>query len=56
MAQPPVGQRITFALDPPASEIVLRHRTRDIRVRLRGDAVEAMENFGQDLTFFAPMS
>ena len=56
VAQPPVGKRITFALDPPASEIVLRHRTRDIRVRLRGDSVEAMDNFGQDLTFFDPIS
>lgn len=30
----------------------LRHRTHDIRVRLRGDAVVAMENFGAELTFF----
>ncbi len=56
VAEPPVGRRIAFKLDPPTSEIVLRHRTRDIRVRLRGDAVEAMDNFGQDLTFFDPIS
>jgi len=55
VAEPPYGRRITFRLDPPISEIVLRHRTRDIRVRLRGDAVEAMDNFGQDLTFFDPI-
>lgn len=55
VAEPPVGRRITFRLDPPTREIVLRHRTRDIRVRLRGDAVEAMDNFGQDLTFFDPI-
>ena len=53
--EPPYGRRITFRLDPPTSEMVLRHRTRDIRVRLRGDAVEAMDNFGQDLTFFDPI-
>ena len=33
-------------------EIVLNHRTRDIRVRLRGDEVAAMDNFGADVTFF----
>ena len=56
VADPPVGRRITFALDPPVNETVLRHRTRDIRVRLRGDAVESMDNFGQDLTFFDSIS
>ena len=55
VAEPPVGRRITFGIDLPSSEIVLRHRTRDIRVRVRGDAVEAMDNFGQDLTFFDPI-
>jgi hypothetical protein len=52
----PVGQelRITFALEP--SEVVLKHRTRQIPVRMRGDAVEAMEDFGADLTFFEPLS
>ena len=56
VSEPAVGRRIAFKLDPPTSELVLRHRTRDIRVRLRGDAVEAMDNFGQDLTFFDPIS
>jgi hypothetical protein len=37
------------------SEITLRHGTRSIRVRLRGDAVEAMDGFGADLTFFDPI-
>ena len=55
VAEPPVGRRITFAFDLPSSELVLRHRTRDIRVKLWGDAVEAMDNFGQDLTFFDPI-
>ena len=34
--------------------ITLNHRTRQIRVRLRGDAVVGMDNFGADLTFFPP--
>ncbi len=54
-AEPPVGRRVTIALDLPTSEIVLRHRTHDIPVRLCGDEVVAMENFGQDLTFFDPI-
>ena len=33
-------------------EIELQHRTRRIRVRMRGDEVVAMDNFGADLTFF----
>jgi len=52
----PVGQCVTFALDPPAREIILRHRTHDIRTRLRGDEVIAMDNFGQDLTFFVSLA
>jgi hypothetical protein len=31
--------------------VVLEHRTRAIRARLRGDEVVAMENFGADLAF-----
>ena len=45
--------RIEFALEP--SEMILKHRTRQIKVQMRGDAVEAMENFGADLTFFPPL-
>jgi hypothetical protein len=30
---------------------MLPHRTRDIRVRLAGDTVVAMYNFGADLTY-----
>ena len=51
-ANPPVGTPLTFTLTLPTSELLLRHRTRDIRVRLRGDEVVAMDNFGQGLTFF----
>ena len=55
LAMPPVGRRLSFTLDPPANELLLRHRTHDIRVRLRGDEVTAMDNFGQKLTFFDPI-
>jgi len=36
-------------------DIVLTNRARRIRTRLEGDRVQAMENFGADLTFFAPL-
>ena len=51
-ANPPVGTPLTFRLELPTSELSLRHRTRDIRVRLRGDEVVAMDNFGQGLAYF----
>ena len=51
-ANPPVGTPLTFRLELPTSELSLRHRMRDIRVRLRGDEVVAMDNFGQGLAFF----
>ncbi len=53
---PPLHQRITFRLDLPTSGIVLRHRTRGIRARLRGDEVTAMDAFGQELAFFDPIA
>lgn len=49
---PPVGTPLTFTLKLPTSELLLRHRTRDIRIGLRGDEVVAMDNFGQGLRFF----
>ena len=52
LAEPPVGRTIELKFDLPGQEIVLKHRSRDIRVRLRGDEVVAMDNFGTDLTFF----
>ena len=55
LADPPLGRRLRFMLDPPANELCLRHRTRDILVRLRGDEVTAMDDFGQDQTFFDPI-
>ncbi len=47
-----VGERLDLPVAIAEREIVLRHRSRDIRVRLHGDAVKAMENFGADLTYF----
>ena len=55
LPKPPVGEWIAFPFDLPEREITLKHRTRDIRVRLRGDEVLAMDNFGADLTFFDPL-
>lgn len=56
LAEPPVRQSLEVILDPPENELLLMHRTRDIRVRLRGDEVVAMDNFGQELTFFDPIA
>lgn len=46
------GQRLTLPLTPREQVLSLRHRQRDLWVRLKGDAVTAMENPGADLTFF----
>ena len=53
IAEPPLNRWITVAFPLATQTLTLHHRTRDIRVRLQGDAVAAMENFGADLTFFA---
>ena len=55
IADPPVGRPITITLPLVEHEIALGHRSRTIRTRLRGDEVIAMDNFGADLTFFAPI-
>lgn len=50
-----LGDRLEFLemkLPLAEREVVLRHRTRDIRAKLAGDAVVAMENHGADLVFF----
>ncbi|MDE2999019.1 MAG: hypothetical protein OXU79_08075 [Gemmatimonadota bacterium] len=54
IARPALNRPITFDFPLVEREIVLHHRTRKIRVRLRGDEVAAMDNFGADLTFFDP--
>ena len=50
---PAVPLRFVFELQP--TTLTLRHRKRDITVKMRGDAVAAMEDFGADLTFFDPL-
>ena len=52
--EPPVGRWLSFSFPMAWSEDVLLHRTREIRMRLRGDEVVTMDNFGADLTFFDP--
>ena len=54
IAEPPVNRWLSFSFPMAESEVVLGHRTREIRVRLRGDEVIAMDNFGANLTFFDP--
>ena len=49
-AQKGVPAEVTYPVSE--SELVLRHRTRDIRARLQGDTVVSMDNFGAELTFF----
>ena len=55
IARPPVNRTLSFEFPLATQQIVLAHRTRQIRARLRGDEVVAMDNFGADLTFFDPM-
>ena len=52
---PPIGQAITIRFPLVERELALVHRTRTIRVRLRGDQVMAMDRFDANLTFFPPM-
>ena len=53
--QPPLRQAISISFALPEQELVLVPHDPEIRVRLRGDAVTAMDNFGADLTFFEPI-
>ena len=50
-----MGTPVSISYPLPGRQITLKHRTRDIRVRLRGDEVEAMDSFGADLTYFDPI-
>jgi len=52
LAEPVVDQPVSIRFPLVEQEISLHHRTREICVRLRGDEVVAMDNFGADLTFF----
>jgi hypothetical protein len=51
----PDGKPVVLTYALAIREIVLNHRSRDIRVRLRRDTVQAMDNFDADLTFFSPI-
>lgn len=53
--QPPVNRWLRIPFPLKEQTITLHHRTRQIRTRLRGDEVVAMDNFGADLTFFEPI-
>jgi hypothetical protein len=55
ITEPPSNAAFTIAFPLAREEIVLRYKTRRIKVRLSGDAVRQMENYGQDLTFFDPL-
>jgi hypothetical protein len=52
IAGAPANRWITLTTPLTESTLELAHRTRTIRVRLLGDSVAAMDNFGADLTFF----
>ncbi len=52
VSRPPTNRWITIQFELAERDIVLNHRTRQIKVRLRGDSVAAMSNFGAELTFF----
>jgi hypothetical protein len=54
LPRPPLHQPLTIRFPLTEQDLVLHHRPRDIRVRLRGDEVIAMDNFGMDLTYFDP--
>lgn len=55
IAEPPLNTPIAIRFPLTERDLVLKHRTRDIRVRLKGDSVAAMDNFGADLTYFDPL-
>ena len=52
LSRPPLNRWIAIRFELAESRIVLKHRTREIGVQLRGDSVAAMSDFGADLTFF----
>lgn len=54
ITQPQLNAWINIKFHLPQREMTLKHKRRNIHVRLRGDEVVAMENFGVDLTYFDP--
>ena len=49
------GKVISLSTPLRVQTLNLKHKTRNIEVKLRGDEVMAMQNFGADLTFFEPI-
>lgn len=49
---PPLNKPVLIDFTLPTRETVLKHRTRNIRVRWKGDSIVAMDNFGASLTYF----
>ena len=54
-AAPATDRAIRIAYPLAEQEMTMRNPAGDIRVRLRGDAVTAMDDFGADVTFFDPI-
>eukprot|EP01045_Picozoa_sp_COSAG04_P029256 COSAG04_NODE_4762_length_1905_cov_1.643411_2_plen_258_part_00 len=52
---PPTDEWITILFELPVFEQELTWRGRSVRARFRGDEVVAMENFGENLSFFPPL-
>ena len=50
-----VGKPISISTPLRVQTLNLKHKTRNIEVKLGGDEVIAMQNFGADLTFFEPL-
>jgi hypothetical protein len=50
----PVNRPVKIAFDLPAREMTLHFRKGEIKARIKGDQVIAMENFGADWTYFRP--
>jgi hypothetical protein len=48
----PLNRSIEIGFALPERNLRLKHRTHDIRVRLHGSEVVAMDDFGADLTYF----
>lgn len=53
---PAARQPIEIAFPLVTRQVILKHRAHDIRVRMHGDSVAAMDHFGADLTFFETFS
>ena len=53
--QPGTGATVLIKFPLVEQSLVLHHRTREIRCRLRGDEVVAMDHFGTGFAFFEPL-